>query len=294
MLEPLVGPLRGGRDARDPARRLDPRRAGRTRDGDVYTVDGPDRPGRDHARSAWRRSPTRRSPAGARAAARRPVRAVAVRAPRSRPTPRRRPPVGRFVRVELPGKAKILSLAEVEVFSDGENVARGGEAAQSSTDYDGDAARAIDGNTDGRYFHANSTTHTRAEDNPWWEVQLAEPVADRADRRLEPHRQRASRAGWRTSACRCSTTTARSSGRPTWPSRPTRAATCRPPARAPLAFARAVADFAQDGLRRRRPSIDPKADAAKTGWAVAPRQKERHEAVFVLKEPLDGRLARRG
>jgi hypothetical protein len=81
-------------------------------------------------------------------------------------------PNGRYVRIELPGADKILSLAEVQIFRGGENVATGGEASQSSTAFDGAARLAIDGNTDGRYFEAKSTTHTEASENPWWEVDL--------------------------------------------------------------------------------------------------------------------------
>src|SRR6185295_5852137 len=77
---------------------------------------------------------------------------------------------GRYVRVEIPGKKKILTLAEVEVYSDGQNVARQGKATQINTANEGDASRAIDGNTDGK-FNAGGQTHT--EENivdPWWEV----------------------------------------------------------------------------------------------------------------------------
>jgi hypothetical protein len=77
----------------------------------------------------------------------------------------------RFVRVELVGKERMLSLAEVQVFHGDENVAVKGKASQSSTDFEGDPKRAIDGNTDGDYSK-NSTTHTRQEENPWWEVDL--------------------------------------------------------------------------------------------------------------------------
>jgi hypothetical protein len=84
-------------------------------------------------------------------------------------------PRGRFVRIDLPGEGKILSLAEVEVFSGGGNVARGRPAMQSSTTHDGAATRAVDGTTDGDYFAANSVTHTATEANPWWEVDLGEP-----------------------------------------------------------------------------------------------------------------------
>jgi mono/diheme cytochrome c family protein len=92
--------------------------------------------------------------------------------------PKGQSPVGRFVRVELPGKQKLLSLAEVQAFRGSDNVARGGEARQSSTDYDGPARLAIDGNTDGRYNEARSTTHTAQSDDPWWEVDLksAQPI----------------------------------------------------------------------------------------------------------------------
>ncbi len=79
---------------------------------------------------------------------------------------------GRYVRIELPGKAKMLSLAEVQVFSGSDNVAVKGSATQSSTGFDGPAKLAIDGNTDGDYQKAKSTTHTAQSDNPWWEVDL--------------------------------------------------------------------------------------------------------------------------
>lgn len=82
------------------------------------------------------------------------------------------PPRARFVRIELPGEKCFLSLAEVQVFSSGENVATKGKASQSSVAFDGPAERAIDGNTNGDYEQAKSTTHTSEEANPWWEVDL--------------------------------------------------------------------------------------------------------------------------
>ncbi len=78
---------------------------------------------------------------------------------------------GRFVRVELPGKARFLHLAEVQVFTGNDNLALKSEAKQSTTDYDGEAKRANDGNTSGEYAK-NSVSHTAQEDNPWWEVDL--------------------------------------------------------------------------------------------------------------------------
>jgi hypothetical protein len=80
-------------------------------------------------------------------------------------------PKARIVRIEIPGPQKILSLAEVQVFSAGTNVAMKGKATQSSTDYAGSAEYAIDGNTNGE-FEKKSVTHTAVSDNPWWEVDL--------------------------------------------------------------------------------------------------------------------------
>ena len=78
---------------------------------------------------------------------------------------------GRFIRIEIPGRDKILSLAEVQVFSGRENIAATGEATQSSTARDGPAKLAIDGKTDGNYTE-KSTTHTDKSENPWWELDL--------------------------------------------------------------------------------------------------------------------------
>ena len=100
---------------------------------------------------------------------------------------------GRFVRVELPGKQKMLSLAEVQVFNGNDNVAVRGKATQSTTDFGGPAELAIDGNTDGDYQKAKSTTHTANSENPWWEVDLQSSQAidrvvvwNRTDGNLQP------------------------------------------------------------------------------------------------------------
>jgi cytochrome c553 len=81
-------------------------------------------------------------------------------------------PVGRYVRVELPGRQVYLALSEVQVFNGADNLALRGKASQVSTGYGGDASRAIDGNTDGDFYKAMSTSHTSAADDPWWEVDL--------------------------------------------------------------------------------------------------------------------------
>jgi putative heme-binding domain-containing protein len=83
-----------------------------------------------------------------------------------------KPVAGRYVRVELTGPQRTLTLAEVQVFSDGANVALKKKASQSSTASGGAASRAVDGNTNGEY-NAGSSTHTNeGSENPWWEVDL--------------------------------------------------------------------------------------------------------------------------
>ncbi|WP_442507611.1 DUF1553 domain-containing protein [Novipirellula sp. SH528] len=85
----------------------------------------------------------------------------------------------RFVRLELPGKQRILHVAELQVFSGDQNVALSGTVTQSSTGFNGPAEFAIDDNTSGN-FQDRSVTHTQIEDNPWLEVDLgAELPVDR-------------------------------------------------------------------------------------------------------------------
>ena len=83
---------------------------------------------------------------------------------------------GQIVRIELPGDGRQLSLAEVQVFKNGKNVALKKPATQISTGYGGAASRAVDGNTDPDY-HKGSVTHTQpGSSNPWWEVDLGRAV----------------------------------------------------------------------------------------------------------------------
>ena len=87
------------------------------------------------------------------------------------------PVAGRYVRVTFPGAERTLRLAEVQVFSGGENVARGGKATQSSIVAGGATGghpdRAIDGNTEAE-GKAATISFTATERDPWWEVDLGE------------------------------------------------------------------------------------------------------------------------
>ncbi|MEO6807823.1 MAG: DUF1553 domain-containing protein [Isosphaeraceae bacterium] len=188
-------------------------------------------------------------------------------------------PMGRFVRVALSGKGKMVSLAEVQVFSGGENVARTGKATQSSTGFGGLAERAIDGKTDGDY-QANSTTHTNVEADPWWEVKLSKALPidqitlwNRTDGGLGSRLARARvevlddahKVVWQTDIAE--------------PPNPSLALT--PSGCQPVPLARALADFNQAGFDV-ADVLDP-ATPGKNGWAVGPRQSEPHSAVFLAK-----------
>ncbi|MFO1044084.1 MAG: PVC-type heme-binding CxxCH protein [Planctomycetaceae bacterium] len=84
----------------------------------------------------------------------------------------------RFVRIELPGDKRILTLAEVEVISGGKNVAPQGKATQSSTNGDAVASRAIDGNKDSDYAKKGQThTSNAGTTRPWWELDLGRAQA---------------------------------------------------------------------------------------------------------------------
>jgi putative heme-binding domain-containing protein len=79
--------------------------------------------------------------------------------------------LGRYVRIELKGR-RTLTLAEVEVDSDGENVALRGRASQKNTAHGAVANRAIDGNASAA-FTDGGQTHTEENTlDPWWELDL--------------------------------------------------------------------------------------------------------------------------
>ncbi len=81
----------------------------------------------------------------------------------------------RYIRVWMEGHG-ILSLAEVEVIGQitGENLAFGKPTRQVNISHNGFPSRAVDGNTSGVYWD-KTVTHTRAMQNPWWEVDLGTP-----------------------------------------------------------------------------------------------------------------------
>ena len=79
---------------------------------------------------------------------------------------------GRYVRVQL-SNGDYLSLAEVEIYVDGVNVALNKAVEQITTGWGGIAERAVDGNRDG-FYNNNSVTHTNGGPQAWWQVDLGE------------------------------------------------------------------------------------------------------------------------
>ncbi|KAL3064842.1 hypothetical protein OYC64_000964 [Pagothenia borchgrevinki] len=82
---------------------------------------------------------------------------------------------GRYVTVRIPGKGKVLTLCEVEVYGyhapTEENLAIQGKATQSSLYKTNDAYRAIDGNRSPK-FNDGFCSHTLHDFNPWWRLAL--------------------------------------------------------------------------------------------------------------------------
>lgn len=192
---------------------------------------------------------------------------------------------GRFVRIELPGNGKMLSLAEVQIFDGADNIALKGTAKQSSTDYEGEAKRAIDGNTNGNYYEANSTTHTKIEANPWWEVDLG---GDKRIERISVWNRTdggdaiGSRlAGYKVAILDAERKVVWQQSPAEFPKPSTDLAVSGVNS---IAFAEAFADYSADGLPIAsviKTPADPKA-----GWGVGAQRDKPHWAVFVASAPL--------
>ncbi len=87
------------------------------------------------------------------------------------------PVKGRYIRVLLPGSSRTLSLAEVQVFSGGKNVALGKKTAQNSTAYDGASSRAVDGSTNGDWGAGSITHSSENVTQPEWELDLGDELS---------------------------------------------------------------------------------------------------------------------
>ena len=189
---------------------------------------------------------------------------------------------GRFVRIELPGESKILSLAEVQVFRGTENRAPAGKATQSSTDYGGESPRAIDGNTNGDYFAANSTTHTRQEANPWWELDLG---ADTPIDRIAIWNRTDGSVGARLTDFKVLVLD--KDRKVTWQqtvaAAPTPSTELGTSSRLLIPLSSVAADFSQVEFPVARAVMQK--ELSQSGWGVAPQQTVPHAAYFIAAAP---------
>jgi hypothetical protein len=198
-------------------------------------------------------------------------------------------PVARFVRIELPGKNKILQLAEVQVYSGGKNVALGGAASQSGTYADAEAKRAIDGSTAGEYAKG-SVAHTAEGDDRWWEVDLkADYPIDRiavwnraeAGERLKGFRVVALDAQRQPVLTR------------TGSDAPKTSAEFSLTGARETVFSGAVADFTQAGfdeqavLKDAPKDAKPRSGAKQSGWAVGGATTKPHSLTLLSAKPVE-------
>ncbi len=188
----------------------------------------------------------------------------------------------RFVRVSIPGQQKILSLAEVQVFVGGENIASRGVATQSSVESSGSPELAVDGNTGGK-FTDKSVTHTAISDDPWWEIDLQSlqnverfVIWNRTDDGVQQ----------RLSDFEVSLLD--ENRNPVWQQQvhevPNPSLEMAPSRVRNVEFAAAVADYQQDKFPAAS-VLDRKADGT-IGWAIGGATQQPHHLVLALAEPL--------
>lgn len=79
--------------------------------------------------------------------------------------------LARYVRIDLPGDERVLSLAEVQVYSGEKLISVLGKAKQVTTFRSATAEKAIDGNASGDFF-SGSVTSTEPGSFVWWELDL--------------------------------------------------------------------------------------------------------------------------
>ncbi len=187
-------------------------------------------------------------------------------------------PQARFVRVSLAGTQKILSLAEVQVFFNGENVAAQGAATQSSVDFSGPAELAIDGNTDGAFAN-KSVTHTAVSDDPWWELDLH---SDRSVEKIVIWNRTDEGVQQRLSNFQVSLLD--QNRKPIWQQQvqetPNPSVGLTPSNVRDIALVAAVADYEQEKFPASS-VLNPKPDGT-TGWAVGGASDKPHSLVVVL------------
>ena len=191
---------------------------------------------------------------------------------------------GRYLRLRLKGENKILSLAEVQVFRGDTNLALNGEATQSTTDFGGSADLAIDGNVDGNYAGAKSTTHSAISNDPWWELDLGKSesidriaVWNRTDGNIQNRLD-----GAMIELLDASRNKVWSEVLTKAPKKSVSFGLDR--ARV-ITFAKAHASFSQKGFHAS--NLVEEENQQTSGWAIAPQVKQPHHLTLLVDTPVD-------
>ena len=186
------------------------------------------------------------------------------------------------LRIDIPGKGKVVNLSEIEVLDpEGRNVALNAKAAQSSTSPGYPASIAVNGK---RSTGIDDTSSTNTQDNPWLEIDLGAPrtvAAIRLWNRMD--------AGNDARITGAIVSLLAADGRPVWsraiPLRPTGQLVELTVDRAEFALplARAEAGHSQNDYPAS--AVLANGSPATTGWAVGPRVNEPHRLTLALAEP---------
>ncbi len=199
------------------------------------------------------------------------------------PPPNAMAPKARFARVELPGKGKMLQLAEVQVSSGGQNVSLRKPAKQSSTYAGAVAGRAVDGQTEGDYAKGSVSHTSGQEDHPWWEVDLLQewPVDQ-----VALWNRTDGGTGKRLEGVQVVLLDAKR--QLVWKSTPQPAPekerTVQVSGPVPLTFSQALADHEQSGFTAASVLRPP--DRQNQGWAIAPQVDRPHALTLLAATPI--------
>ena len=189
----------------------------------------------------------------------------------------------KYVRVELPGKDKLLHLAELQAFSKGKNIALAGKPSQSTTGYGGEAKFINDGITEGNFYKATGTHTANGDKTPWIEIDFGSVQSinrivlwnrtdnDQIIERLKGYRIQLLDAQHKV----------------VWEQQPSDIPRPRTAfmfdGKREISFAAAFADHEQSGF----PASSVLGTInAKSGWAVAPKVGQPHSLTLITRSPV--------
>lgn len=202
----------------------------------------------------------------------------------SRLAPASGPVMARRLRIDIPGRGKVVNVSEIEVLDPaGRNLALGAKATQSSTSPGYPASNAVDG------AHATGiegVSSTNTQDNPWLEIDLG--AAKRVAAVRIWNRMDSGNDARLTGAL---VSLRDESGKTSWsrriPLRPSRQLVELAIDRAEFALPLAAAEATHSQAAYPSSSVLENPSPGTLGWAVAPRMGETHRLTLRLAAPSD-------